>query len=226
MQLHGHIVTAPDGVRGLDTTEHLEPNDIATFYDFGFRFCLRYVRRDPNDTSDISAQEAEDILGGGLGLMIVQRVESETSWTPTADKGSKYGDAAQVLCGLSGIPAGVTVWCDLEAVAVGTPVTQVEDYCNNWHSAVAAAGYHPGLYVGEACGLNATQLYRNLRFTDYWSAYNLNSDEYPAVRGVQMRQLPSAPKPPSIKYLIHVDMVQTDALGARPRLLAPEGWPG
>src|SRR5437879_11294103 len=67
---------------------------------------------------------------------------------------------------------------------LGTPAAQVIDYCNRWHAAVAGAGYVPGLYVGFHCGLDATQLYRALRFSHYWCAYNLNADEMPIVRGL------------------------------------------
>ena len=119
------------------------------------------------------------------------------------------------------------VWCDLEGVTVGTPAAQVIDYCNQWHAAVAAAGYVPGLYVGFRCGLTPAQLYRALRFTHYWGAYNLNSDEAPAVRGLQMKQ--SSPKAldavAGCAFEFQVDTVRGDALGGHPTLIAREGWP-
>src|SRR3989441_2765767 len=104
-----------------------------------------------------------------------------------------------------------------------------------WHAAVAGAGYVPGLYVGFHCGLDATQLYRALRFSHYWGAYNLNADEMPIVRGLQMKQ--SLCKPPDAvpghTFEFQVDTVRADALGGHPTLVArdglgsrPVGWSG
>jgi len=158
--------------------------------------------------------------------MVVQHVESEDSWTPTPDKGDANGSVAAEESTAIGIPAGVTVWCDLEGVAVGTPADDVIDYCNRWHSAVAAAGFVPGLYVGFHCGLNPDQLYRSLRFTHYWSSYNLNSDEMPAVRGVQMRQGAARPldRVPGFKFEFDTDVITGDRLGGFPTLVGPDEW--
>jgi hypothetical protein len=99
-------------------------------------------------------------------------------------------------------------------------------YCNRWHAAVAGAGYVPGLYAGWHSGLSPQQLHQALRFTHYWGAYNLNSDEVPAVRGLQMKQ--SARQPgeavPGCDFEFQVDTIRTDALGGRPILAAPAGW--
>jgi hypothetical protein len=65
-----------------------------------------------------------------------------------------------------------------------------------------------------------------LRFTHYWGAYNLNSDQYPAVRGLQMKQLrPQRDFVPRSGIDFQVDKIRADALGGRPTLLALEGWP-
>jgi len=159
--------------------------------------------------------------------MLVQYVESETSWTPSGAKGATNGGVAAAEAVKLGVPWGVTVWCDLEGVAPGTPAQKVIDYCNRWHIAVTSAGYVAGLYVGYRAGLSPSQLYRALRFTHYWSAYNLNSDQYPAVRGVQMRQLRAGQKDavPGTQISFQVDRVGADKLGGRPTLLALEGWP-
>lgn len=119
------------------------------------------------------------------------------------------------------------VWCDLEGVTVGTPAQQVIDYCNNWHSTIAARGYVPGLYVGWHCGLSPSQLYLSLRFTHYWGAYNLNSDQVPTVRKLQMKQRERKPtdEVPGFDMEFQVDTIRADALGGRPSLLAAEGWP-
>ena len=84
----------------------------------------------------------------------------------------------------------------------------------------------PGLYVGWHAGLNRTQLYRALRFTHYWGAYNLNSDQAPAVRGLQMKQAESKPLDhvPNFDFLFQTDLIRADALGGRATVIAPESW--
>ena len=89
------------------------------------------------------------------------------------------------------------------------------------------AGYLPGLYVGWRAGLTAKQLHDDLRFTHYWSGYNLNVDRYPAVRGVQMKQRVATASDLISGFTtenLDVDEVQTDRLGGRPTLLAVAGW--
>src|SRR6266404_2148275 len=205
MTLPGHVFTAPDGVRGFDTAETVSAKAAAAFRRSGYRFAVRYVRRDQPHASVLSEKEARSLLNAGIGLMLVQYVESETL----------------------GVPWGVTVWCDLEGVAPGTPSQRVIDYCNQWHAAVSSAGYVPGLYVGYRAGVSSTQLYRALRFTHYWGAYNLNSDQYPLVRGLQMKQSQrrQVDSVPNVGIDFQVDKVRADALGGRPTLLALDGWP-
>ena len=188
---------------------------------------MRYVRRDKPHASALTAKEAKSLLSAGLGLMLVQYVESDTSWIPSGPKGRANGAVAASEAEKLGVPWGVTIWCDLEGVKRGTRAQKAIDYCNQWHSAVTSAGYLPGLYVGYHAGLNPTQLYRALRFTHYWGAYNLNTDQYPAVRGLQMKQSRRNHGDSVAEFGIdyQVDRISADALGGRPSLLALEGWP-
>ncbi|MGH7602906.1 MAG: glycoside hydrolase domain-containing protein [Gemmatimonadaceae bacterium] len=226
MSLPGHVFTAPDGVIGFDSAESVSPGAAADFRRRGYRYCVRYVRRDKPHASALSANEARSLLSVGIGLMLVQYVESDTSWIPSGTKGTTNGRVAASEATKLGVPWGVTVWCDLEGVARGTASQKVIDYCNNWHHSVSSAGYLPGLYVGYHAGLTPTQLYRALRFTHYWGAYNLNSDQYPAVRGLQMKQSRRPPNSAVSSGIdFQVDTIRADALGGHPTLLAPEGWP-
>ena len=81
--------------------------------------------------------------------------------------------------------------------------------------------------MGYHAGLTATQLYRALRFTHYWGAYNLNTDRYPAIRGLQMKQSQArgADMIAGAGISFQVDTVSADKLGGAPTLLALEGWP-
>lgn len=227
MTLPGHVFSAPDGVRGFDTTETVSSSAAIAFRRAGYRYSVRYVRREKPHASALKASEARSLLSAGIGLMIVQYVESESAWTPSAAKGTKNGGVAASECELLGVTWGVTVWCDLEGVAPGTASQRVIDYCNSWHEAVSGAGYVPGVYVGYHAGLTPTQLYRALRFTHYWAAYNLNVDQYPARRGVQMKQsrARASDRPKGVTIDFQTDRVSADALGGRPTLLALDGWP-
>ena len=79
MTLPGHVFTAPDGVQGFDTAETVSPIAATAFRRRGYRFCVRYVRRDKPHASALSTKEANYLLAAGIGLMLVQYVESETA---------------------------------------------------------------------------------------------------------------------------------------------------
>src|SRR5437868_14371375 len=144
MTLPAHVFSAPDGVRGFDTAERVSASAAAAFRRRGYRFCVRYVRRDKPHASALSPTEARSLLNVGIGLMLVQYVESDTSWIPSGPKGTTNGSVAATDAEKLGVPAGVTVWCGLEGVAPGTSAQKVIDYCNRWHVAVGGAGYVPG----------------------------------------------------------------------------------
>jgi hypothetical protein len=191
MTLPGKLIEAPEGLRGFDANTHISHVTAKAFRDAvddagkpKFRFCIRYVPRWQANPGDLTMSEAAGILAMGLGLMIVQHVKSPP-WKPTGALGKQYGAFAASQSIDIGIPAGCTVWCDLEGTA-GDP-RDVDAFCRRWFEEVGGAGYTPGLYVGFDPGLDANQLYR-LPFEHYWSAYNLNRDQVPAVRGVQMKQ--------------------------------------
>src|SRR5258706_15950963 len=94
MPLPGHIFPPQDGVRGINPPETISRAAALALHSHGYRFCVRYVRRDKPHASALSTAEANTILNGGLGLMLVQYVESESAWTPTAKKGATNGGVA------------------------------------------------------------------------------------------------------------------------------------
>lgn len=222
--LSGTLSEGTDGLRGFDCNARLTATIARRFFDHGYRFAVRYVRRQQYHAYDLRTEEAQTILNVGLGLMAVQHVESAESWIPSAVKGIAYGSVAAREMELVGFPAGSMCWCDLEGVALGTHDASVIDYCNHWHQQVSEAGFLPGLYVGWHAGLSALQLYRNLRFTRYWSSYNLNADELPVKRGVCMKQHVAKPgdRPTGVTFEIDTDTISADALGGRPTLLIRE----
>ena len=112
------------------------------------------------------------------------------------------------------------------SVATDVDPEDVGRYCNSWFDVVDGAGFSPGLYVGWQAGLTPLQLHKRLRFTRYWAAYNLNLDQYPAVRGVCMRQRAAQPAnvPKGVAFEIDTNMVQQDAFGGLPTMWAPDEW--
>lgn len=228
--LYGKTIEAPDGLKGFDANTVVSPRDAALFHQYGYRFAVRYVRRTQHHDFDITEREAQGILNAGLGLMLVQHVAGEdpgkNGWTPNGAKGSEYGLTAAIEAANAGYPSGQIVWLDLEGVATNVPPAEVVLYCNNWFDQVKAHGYEPGLYVGYGAGLNADWLYRKLRFSRYWSAYNLNADSVPAVRGVQMKQgaYPGRGAVPGVSYQFDTDVCRADQKGGRVKMLVDTEW--
>lgn len=224
--MQGQLLKLPEGTNGFDCNATVGLEDARAFYERGYRFAMRYIRRQQPHDHDLSRDEVQALLDAGLAAMAVQHVESERSWYPTAVKGSAYGNVAAEECLRLGLPPGLTVWCDLEGTAVDVRAADVIAYCREWFQAVRSAGYLPGLYVGWNCGLTPEALYQQLAFQHYWAAFNLNADQFPAVRGVQMRQHAAKPEdaPAGLLYAIDTDTVQHDRLGGLPTAWAPNGW--
>jgi hypothetical protein len=218
---NAHVFTAPDGQKGFDCDHALTASECKLFVDAQYDFAVRYVPRSVRHPQDLTAAEVDVILGSGLGLMPVQHVEAAEPpwWIPSGQKGGRYGSTAASAAIACGIPAGVNLWCDLEGVDPHASSSLVMDFCKRWYKSVAAAGFLPGLYVGYNPGLSPSQLY-SLPFTHYWSAYNLNADQFPAVRGVQMKQSEYPDDMPGIAFQFDVNHTMADKLGGRAQLLS------
>jgi len=221
MSLEGSVQSATTGLLGFDANTVITDEIAQTFFAQGYRFCLRYLSRGPEAASDLSAAEAEVILQSGLALMAVQHVR-KAGWQPTGALGQQDGQAAGGNALDVGFPPGVSIWCDLEGVQPGTVAQNVIDYCNSWFTAVASAGYVPGLYVGFDSGLNEQQLF-SLKFRHYWRSQS----NVPNVgsRGYQMIQL--FPQVNVNGIGIDIDVTQSDFKhGQAQWLVRPAATPG
>jgi hypothetical protein len=186
MSLKGMLSTAADGTKGFDCNQVLTPLQVQSFLEDGYKFAIRYVPRVNRAAYDLTHDEAQMILDNGMGVGVVQHVAGE-GWDALAEKGRLYGTTAVEQMTDIGFPKGMCVWCDLEGVNPTDSDQQVIDYCDEWYRAVNGAGFNAGLYVGWRTLLSGVQIH-NLPFRHYWSAFNLNIDEVPSVRGVQMKQ--------------------------------------
>lgn len=222
------VRAVPSGIRGFDCNFPLSFEQGQSMVRHGYRFVLRYVPRVIQAVQDLTPGEVGRILDAGLAVMPVQHVEKE-NWTPNLEKGKNYGARAALSAGLCNVPLGTSVWLDLEGIHIRTDPETVIGYCNAWFDEVQSAGYLPGVYVGWQSILTPDQQYRRLKFTRYWSAYNLDADLFPAVVGACMKQGEAQ----SIDYpdgwsarraQIDTNIVVGDARGRFPMVVAPDGW--
>jgi hypothetical protein len=218
------IGTLPTGTRGFDCNVVVSGHEARAFASAGYRYAIRYVPRVKRRAYDLSARELDTLLWAGLAVMVVQHV-ALPGWVPDGPLGTQYGLRAAEEAQAIGYEPGAVLWCDLEEVKWGTPAADVIEYCNRWFDAVKAGGYQPGLYVGYGAVLDAKALYYRLKFARYWSAYNLNRDQYPAVRGVQLRQFAktAADRVPGIRWEYDVNLIGVDAKGDSPVLMLASG---
>ena len=149
-----------------------------------YRFAIRYVSIGATN-KDATRVELDAILDAGLGLALVQRVRWAGEWRPTAKLGAQDGATAARHASALGYPPGGLLWCDLEGVAGYSPDRQgkirprslpsdIIAHLNAWASAVVAAGFRAGLYVGAGCGLSGAHLGALPLFHAYWDSCSRN----------------------------------------------------
>ena len=216
MPLAGTVLKAPAGAKGFDANTPISAGVAKQFIAAGYRFCVRYVGRTHMGAQDLTAAEAQELLGAGLALMAVQHVEAG-EWAASGALGAEYGQNAASFASAIGFPAGVNVWLDLESVSTASAPADVIAYCNNWHDAVAAAGFAPGVYVGWQPMLSNEALLDDLKFNHYWGAYNV--DAVIPRRGWQMKQSPAHQQVAGIEH--DDNLTHVDGLGGQVVWLAP-----
>lgn len=223
-----NAVISKAGLRGFDCDRQITPAEAKKFFDKAYRFVVRYIVRQTPHDRDLSAKEIGGLFNSGLAVMPVQHVESESDWIPSLEKGLSNGNNAARAAATLGFPTTTNVWLDLEGVNTAVDAATVVQYCNTWFDRVKAAGFTPGIYVGWHCGLSPDQLYRKLEFQHYWAAYNLNRDEEPTVRGIQMKQgaAKKSDKPSGVVVDMDTDVIMADNLGGLPIVYAPDEWSG
>jgi hypothetical protein len=218
--LPGTVQTAAPNLKGFDTDTAISSSSVAQqFKAEGYSFCVRYLSlTTPEQTGDLSCSEANYILIGGLALSAVQH---PTSLTLTEELGTQHGANAAANAASIGLPQGMVLWCDLEAVDGNIPDSSITiSYCQAWFDAVESAGYVPGIYIGVGTGLSGTQLY-DLPFAHYWKS--CSSVPTPDPRGYQMVQTCYDPALMVNGYNIDTDLTQDDNEGGAVIWLAPAG---
>jgi hypothetical protein len=213
--LSGKVGAGRPGAQGFDSDTALGPDTAAALYDTGFRFAIRYLSRSfGQNLGDLATDEAQSILAAGLGLMVVQHCP-RPGWAPSAALGAQYGTAAAGNGGVIGLPAGMSLWLDLEEVASYATATDTIGYVNAWAKQVRTAGYEPGLYVGASQPLSSDELYWRLTVRQYWRSASTVPDI--SYRGYCMAQA-LAPSPVA-GVSIDRDVIMADAFGGVPMWL-------
>ncbi|MFY9719386.1 MAG: glycoside hydrolase domain-containing protein [Candidatus Cybelea sp.] len=211
--LPGVIRRATPAAKGFDTAANLSPAAIAALAK-QFQFCVRYVPWDTRSAGDLTSTEATNILQAGLALMPIYPYPG-AGWQPDDASGLLGGKRAAAGAESLGFPKGVNLWMDLEGVAPGWPAASTIDHCNNWFDVVEAAGYVPGIYVGEPVNLTGEQLFSSLKFDHYWRSLSGATPDIP-TRGYQMLQ--SAAEPIA-GISIDSNVAQRDSLGGNAQWL-------
>ena len=219
--LPGTVRSATPGAAGFDCSTTLSQAALDAAVAANFTFCLRYVSYgETAQSDDLTTDEATRILNAGLALMAMYPWPGD-AWPspPSAALGTRNGARTVAHAQGVGLPGGVNIFLDLEGVPSTVSAGNVIAYCNTWYDVVEAAGYIPGIYVGDSTQLSGDQLYNDLKMQHYWKS----GSDVPDIttRGYQMVQ--SIPgNPPSIGgQTIDTNVTMTDRLGGNAQWLAP-----
>jgi hypothetical protein len=202
------IISAPTPnlILGFDCYAPVSSETAAAAVRGGYVFAVRYV-------DNLSAQEITTVLDAGLALMLVKQAPAKISasnsnldYTPTA--GTSDGHATVALAQGLEIPAGMCIFVDAESIH--TSKSDATGYLKNWYSAVAQAGYVPGIYVGTTM-FSATELYKDFGFQHYWQA-GISNMPFVDSRGYQLYQQGQAK---INEHTVDIDYAQADLRGGK-----------
>ncbi len=146
------------GARGFDCLAHVTPAVAVEMKGRGFDYCVRYL-------GSVTPEELKGILAAGLAFM------------PVTFGGSFSGPDAAAYCKGLGLPAGVTVWLDVEGWKSAADVAELTSKINAWAAAIKAAGYDAGIYVGAGSLLDSHELYA-LPVDRYWHSLSRVVDRF------------------------------------------------
>ncbi len=125
-----------------------------------------------------------DGLAGYLGAMTKQRLEylldAGLAYLPVTFAGEYMDGAGDELfqLGALGIPVGTTVFLDLEGrKAFDTEPTLLASQIDAWATAIEAARYIPGLYVGSPQPFTEAELWK-LKVRRYWQGQGATRDRF------------------------------------------------
>lgn len=207
------LVDAPDGAKGVDAYDPIDPAQAREIHEKGYAFAVRYVRHADSTLFHLTKEEADGILDAGLGLMLVQEGRGFETTVPSSALGSADGKAGVEHATSLDYPKDGLLWLDVESVvAPGASANDVIAYATAWYDVVSKA-FVPGYYVGPAGKLSAEEL-GALPFEHFWKSGT--EVPTPSGRGYQMIQHP----PETLASVnVDIDTTQADERGGRVRWL-------
>jgi hypothetical protein len=170
------------------------------------------------------ARDGIDFFVGYLGAINQERLAyllaAGIAFMPCTFANKFDGDKAVAQCRALGLPLGVTVWLDLEGKSIfDTASATLIAAINAWATAILAAGFQPGLYVGSPQPLTSEELYA-LKVTRYWNALSRESDRRGALAepkcGWCMWQMNPSRVWRSTGVFVDVNMIGADFQGRVP----------
>lgn len=171
------VTTLAVGAKGADTCAVLTDKACADIASRGGEYVVRYL-------PSLTPAEIARIHSHKLALQCCNYSRG-AGWVPSASLGANDGarDVAQAKA--LGLPQGALIWFDLEGCRGGSSLTKA--HLEAWASAITAAGFAAGLYVGYAPGgLDEAALYGLRKITRYWQSCSRVPE--PATRGFCQRQ--------------------------------------
>ena len=167
---------------------------------------------------------AVDCVIGYLGAISAARVQAVIdaglAFMPVTFAGAYNGMQAVSQCKSLALPAGCTVWLDLEGSAtLATPPQELATKVNVWAATLIEAGFVPGLYVGAPQPFTSEELY-HLKVQRYWKSGSRILDRNGRLAepgcGWCLYQLLPQGMWRDTGVFVDVDFVQTDYRGRLP----------
>lgn len=203
-------VPAPFPGMGVDTVARIDAAHASGLRVAGMKFAMRYL-------GSLTAAEMAGITGAGLLLSPICYPPQHSGWVPVASDGAARGKSAVTQAKAIGIPAGVTIWIDLEGCRGGAALTKA--WCEAFAAELVAGGYQAGLYVGAAPGgLSSADLYALKHVTRYWESCSRGIPQ-PASRGWCLKQH-YKPNQTCAGVIVDFNSVCNDFFGAVPMFVA------
>jgi Domain of unknown function (DUF1906) len=202
------IEPVPDALL-FDTDEVCSLAQLQALAAVGFRGGIRTVTvEEAVDPSDITAEEVDNFMAAGLGLMLYQRPRLP-GWVPSTALGRADAAVFVAKATRAGYLVGGSTWDDLEGIG-GTGAATIA-YANEKFADMRAASYPLGDYVGAGLPLTGDELYRELLTGCFWRSVSNVPDV--AVRGYAIVQV--AENVVVAGVTVDISVARADRLGGR-----------
>jgi hypothetical protein len=201
------IEPVPDALL-FDTDQVCSLTQLQALYAVGFRGGIRTVTfNQAPDPSDVTAEEVQNFMTAGLGLMLYQRVRNP-GWLPSATMGQADAKIFLAKAAAAGYLAGGSAWDDLEGIGGNFMSTIAYEQAK---SATLLTVYPPGDYIGYDVPLNSDELFHDLLAKCFWKSISNVPDV--ATRGYALSQVAENVTIAGVE--VDISVSRADRLGGR-----------